>query len=127
MDLLNGKTILIVDDEPDLRELLGEEFRFVGCQVLEASDGSEGIKVLMDRKVDIIISDVRMSDIDGPEFLEKVKEICPVRPLFFLLTGYPDIEAQVALKNGANGLFLKPINWKLLVSQIEEILQNEKK
>lgn len=122
--MLKGKKILIVDDEPDLRDLLSEEFQHHGCEILEAANGHLALRCLMTNKVDVVISDVRMPDMDGTQLLEKIREIDPKKPHVFLLTGYADIDAKEATKKGAKALFLKPINWQKLVTQIEECLDD---
>jgi DNA-binding NtrC family response regulator len=122
--MLKGKKILIVDDEPDLRDLLSEEFLHHGCEILEAPNGQMALQCILKNKVDVVISDVRMPDMDGTQLLEKIREIDPLKPHVFLLTGYADIDVKEATKKGAKALFLKPINWQKLVSQIEECLDD---
>lgn len=123
MSALKGKKILIVDDEPDLRELLAEEFLHHGCEILEAANGQLALECVLRNKIDVVISDVRMPDMNGTHLLEKIRERDPVKPHVFLLTGYADIDSKEAIKKGAKALFLKPIDWQKLVAQIEECLK----
>ncbi|OQW46831.1 MAG: hypothetical protein A4S09_02680 [Proteobacteria bacterium SG_bin7] len=122
--MLKGKKILIVDDEPDLRDLLSEEFQHHGCEITVASNGHAALQRIMSNDVDLVISDIRMPDMDGTQLLEKIREIDPQKPYVFLLTGYADINAKEATKKGAKALFLKPIDWQKLVKQIEECLDD---
>lgn len=124
MSSLKGKKILIVDDEPDLRDLLAEEFLHHGCEILEAANGQLALDCILKNKIDVVISDVRMPDMDGTLLLEKIRELDPVKPFVFLLTGYADIDVKEAIEKGARALFLKPIDWRKLVSQIEGCLND---
>ncbi len=124
MTSLKGKKILIVDDEPDLRDLLSDEFEFHGCEILEAANGQLALDCILRNKIDVVISDVRMPDMDGTHLLEKIREIDPVKPHVFLLTGYADLDAKEAIRKGAKALFLKPIEWRKLVAQIESCLND---
>lgn len=71
---MNGKKILIVDDDPDIRLLIDFHMSEEGCEVLEASDGIEALEVLKDNHVDIIITDLIMPNMDGYELIKVLKE-----------------------------------------------------
>jgi signal transduction histidine kinase len=91
--MLRRHTLLIVDDEPDvvqsLRDLLRREY-----QVLGATHAREGLRLLQEQPVHVVMSDQRMPDISGVEFLRRVRHDCPdaIRLLF---TGYADIKAVI--------------------------------
>jgi len=80
-------TILIVDDEPSTLELLVESVKELGYQALTAKNGKEGLKILEDEKVDVVISDIIMPEMGGLEFLEKARDMGFTNP-FALLSGY---------------------------------------
>ncbi len=90
--------ILCVDDEPNILASLRRLFRSQGYHVLTAESGAEGLKKLESESVDIVISDMRMPEMDGANFLERVRERCP-RTLRLLLTGYADIQSILAAIN----------------------------
>lgn len=80
-------TILVVDDEDEIRSLLKAEFTLNDCIVFEAANAKEAIQVLIERHVDAILSDVRMPGGDGLELLAYIRQ--NVRPLpFFFMTGF---------------------------------------
>lgn len=83
-------TILCVDDEPSILSSLRRLFRAHGYQVLAAESGQAGLKLLETEHVDLVISDMRMPEMDGVVFLEHVRQRWPSM-LRLLLTGYADI------------------------------------
>jgi response regulator RpfG family c-di-GMP phosphodiesterase len=93
-------SILCVDDEPGILSALRRLFRAKGFQVQVAEGGKAGLAMLETQSFDLVISDMRMPEMDGAEFLEQVRSRWPscVR---LLLTGYADSEALAsAFKRG---------------------------
>lgn len=86
--------ILCVDDEPNILSSLRRLFRQAGYQVLIANGGAEGLQVLENEAVDLVISDMRMPEMDGAVFLQHVRQRWP-ESLRILLTGYADITSTV--------------------------------
>ncbi len=95
---MNEKIILCVDDETDVLNALRRELRKVADEVLTASSGKEGIEILANREVAVVISDMRMPEMDGAQFLHGVLELQP-ETFRILLTGYADIDATIAAVN----------------------------
>ena len=94
-------TILVVDDDKSSCEFLAEFLRSNGFNVLTADRAEEGIGVMEDNRVDLIISDYFMPEMDGLEFLGEIKARHPGLP-FILLTAFGTIEKAVdAIKFGA--------------------------
>ncbi len=84
--------ILCVDDEPNILSSLRRLFRSQGYQVSTAESGKEGLQLLESQPFDIVISDMRMPEMDGARFLEHVRGRWP-DTLRLLLTGYADIQS----------------------------------
>ncbi len=95
---MNEKIILCVDDEIDVLNALRRELRKVADEVLTATSGKEGLEVLASREVAVVISDMRMPEMDGAQFLHGVLELQP-ETFRILLTGYSDIDATIAAVN----------------------------
>ncbi|MCW8876823.1 MAG: response regulator [Kangiellaceae bacterium] len=89
-----ANSILLVDDEKNILLSLRRLFRPVGYQVLTATSGAEGLQLIEDNPVDLIISDMRMPEMTGAEFLERVANQWPdiVR---ILLTGFSDVDSTI--------------------------------
>jgi len=99
-DKIKG-VILFVDDEKNILSSLTRLFRPVIEKILTAESGAEGLKILEEESVDIIVSDMRMPQMDGAEFLEKVTEKWP-ETIRILLTGYADITSTINAINKGN-------------------------
>jgi response regulator RpfG family c-di-GMP phosphodiesterase len=90
--------VLCVDDEPNITSALKRLFRPEGYKVLTAASGIEGLKLCAAEKIDLVISDMRMPEMDGAQFLEQVRANWP-DVMRILLTGYSDVDATVAAVN----------------------------
>lgn len=126
MDLKHKHSILLVDDEPSITKALRRLFRKDGYRIFTASSGKEGLDQLKKAEgpVSLIISDQRMPEMTGAQFLDKAKELCP-DAFRFLLTGYSDMDAIVdAVNKGEIHRYLtKPWNDDDLLLQVRQSLE----
>ncbi len=114
--------LLVVDDEPLKRVTLQIELSEAGYTVLEAADAISALKQLDARPVDIVITDVRMPEIDGMQFLEEIKARFPKTPVI-LMTAFGSVDAAVeAIKRGAYDYIAKPFPTDMLLEKIERLL-----
>ena len=97
-DELTPATILCVDDEPNILSALRRLFRPKGYKVLVAESGKAGLELLQNEQVDLVISDMRMPEMDGAQFLEHVRAQWP-ETVRILLTGYADVSAIIEAIN----------------------------
>ena len=95
---MNDKIILCVDDEIDVLNALKRELHKVADEVITTTSGKEGLEVLANREVAVVISDMHMPAMDGVQFLHGVLELQP-STFRILLTGYSDVEATIAAVN----------------------------
>ncbi|MCJ7577756.1 MAG: response regulator [candidate division Zixibacteria bacterium] len=89
---MTSPKILIVDDEENILNSLKRLFRKEPYEILTAINGEEGLKILDDHQVDLIISDLKMPEMNGIEFLKRAKERDSV-PLRIMLTGHADLKS----------------------------------
>ena len=115
--LLDGKTILVVDDEPEVLDLLAETLERYGARTFRASGGIVAAKLLEKEKVDLVLSDIRMPDGDGIYLLGEVTRILGGPPVV-LMTGYSDLTEEEAMKRGAKALITKPFDFVGLVNYV---------
>ncbi len=114
--------ILLVDDDPLIRRAL--ELRLVGAgyQVLTAGNGREALARLEQEPVDLVLSDIRMPDMDGLELLRWVKMAYPGVGVI-LLTAYSSLDSAIqALRHGADDYLLKPCAGEELLEQIQAVI-----
>ncbi|MDD4905224.1 MAG: response regulator [Methylobacter tundripaludum] len=119
-----SRTILLVDDEVNIINALKRTLRPDGYSILTASNGEEGLALLAEHEVGVIISDQRMPHMTGVEFLRKVKLLYP-KTLRIVLSGYTELESVTsAINEGAICKFLtKPWDDDLLRDNIREAFQ----
>jgi response regulator RpfG family c-di-GMP phosphodiesterase len=91
-------TLLFVDDEPNILSSLRRLFRPLGYRVFTAEGGEQGLSILAEERVDLVISDMRMPAMNGAQFLEQVRMRSP-DTVRILLTGYADVSAIVEAIN----------------------------
>src|SRR5262245_29972211 len=97
-----GKSVLIVEDEKVLRESLAELLREEGYDVVEAPDGKAGYQIALDRPVDLVLSDIRMPEMDGITLLGHLQKIAPQMPVI-VITAFGTVESAVtAMRAGAH-------------------------
>ncbi|MCW8827025.1 MAG: response regulator, partial [Gammaproteobacteria bacterium] len=95
---VTDSTLLFVDDETNILSALRRLFRPAGYKILLANSGQEGLKILEENSVDLIVSDMRMPEMDGATFLAHASEKSP-DTVRILLTGYADMESTIAAIN----------------------------
>lgn len=91
-------TLLFIDDDPSILSSLRRLFRRQGYRILTGEGGASGLDILRRERVDLVISDMRMPEMDGVEFLERVRVGYP-NVIRLLLTGYADIGSTIAAIN----------------------------
>jgi CheY-like chemotaxis protein len=121
MDLKEA-SILLVDDEPMLREIMCEWLRRVMGQVVCVEHGAEALQIMASRKIDLIISDVRMPVMDGIALLKKINEMHGHRPGVIFITGFSDLSLREALDLGAEAVLEKPIRREDLLNEAQRSL-----
>ncbi|HDQ13206.1 MAG TPA: sigma-54-dependent Fis family transcriptional regulator [Sediminispirochaeta sp.] len=117
-------TILIVDDEKNIREGLGHSLEMDGYQIELAEDGKTGWNLINEREIDLVIADLKMPGMSGGELLKKVSSAYPTIPVI-ILTGHGTIESAVeAMRNGAFDFVTKPVNLDRLSLLVKRALSN---
>ena len=111
--------ILIVDDDQDVREVLSDVVKNMGKHSITASDGREGLKRFQEHPVDLVITDLKMPEMDGTVLLKEIKRM-DKDAVVIVLTGYPSIDTAVeTIKEGAYDYLTKPLR----VAEIEVVIE----
>ncbi len=119
-------SVLVVDDEPVLRELVSFILHDKGFHVATAESGDVAFKMVLDSHYDVIVSDVRMPNGSGIDLLNKLNTL-PERPAVFLVSGYSEISLDDARRLGAKDLLNKPVDYDSLCNAIFSSYQSQKK
>ena len=108
--------ILVVEDDPNLREAIVDSLMLKGYQVQDVCNGVDAVKVLAQSSQDIVLSDINMPQMDGLQLLAHVKKHQPWLPMI-LMTAYGDVgQAVKAMQLGANDYLMKPFEVQELLS-----------
>ncbi|PKN51498.1 MAG: DNA-binding response regulator [Deltaproteobacteria bacterium HGW-Deltaproteobacteria-13] len=117
------KKILIVDDELNMRLVLSAMLKKEGCEVSSAANGIEALQILKSSKIDVVVTDLKMPDIDGMELLTRISEQYPEIPVI-MITAHGSIATAVeALKKGALDYITKPFDLDELKSVISKAIK----
>jgi len=118
-----AKRILVVDDEPDILELLVEELEFEGFSAVAASSGNQALEILQKESFDAVISDYKMPNGNGKVVLDYVNsDECKSSPVFYFVSGQADMSFQDALKEGVTKFFYKPFDLDELLDALKNDL-----
>jgi DNA-binding NtrC family response regulator len=120
----NSTTILIVDDDQNVLEVLEARLQSAGFCIFKAENGREALRILQDQKIDLMISDMKMPGMSGMEVLGKARSLQPGLPIIFL-TAYGSIpDAVKAVKAGAIDYLAKPFDGRELVYKLRKVLED---
>ncbi len=101
--------ILVVDDEKNIQEMLSRHFRFLGYDVLTASNGREALELMDKKRCDVVITDIKMPVMDGVELIRQVHKQYPMTHVI-VITGYVTMENVLAcMRHGADTCVYKPL------------------
>lgn len=116
------QTVLIADDEPQIREILSIYFKKEGFKVIEAADGAEALVQVQAGKPDIILLDIIMPVLDGLEVCKQVRKISDI-PIIMLTAKDSDDDRILGLEIGADDYISKPFNTREVVARVKAVLR----
>ena len=118
------KTLLIVDDDDLLREALVEQFTYDGMfDVVTADAGRSGMALAREDRVDLIIFDVGLPDLDGREACRLLREAGVATPIILLTAQSGDADHVLGLRSGADDFLAKPISFMVLLEHVQTHLR----
>jgi two-component system, NtrC family, response regulator PilR len=116
-------SVLLVDDEPDIVEILEMVLREEEMDVYTSRSGREALDVLRSRNVDVVVSDIRMPDLTGVELLREAKQLSP-ETVFVMMTAFASTETAIeALQHGAFDYLTKPFKMEEMKSIVRQALR----
>jgi len=113
--------IIVVDDNPMIRDILYKVLKLKGYTVMTASSGQDAIKILHRNSIAVVITDVEMPEMSGEELLHKIKKLFPYMPV--IITGDGTLSDAIKLiKQGAANYIPKPFSIDEIYNVVEEAL-----
>jgi DNA-binding NtrC family response regulator len=120
------RTVLIIDDDPDIRLTLGAYLEDSGYAILEAADGREGIEIFVSCKPDIVVTDLRMPKLDGFGVITAIKAQHPETPVIAITGTGDSLAVKESVRLGAWDCLLKPISdLRSLETAIKQALERK--
>lgn len=117
--------ILVVDDEPDILNLLGYNLKKAGFKVLQAKDGPEAIELAIKKKPALVLLDIMLPDMDGTEVLKRLKSDPMAKhiPVIMLTAKGEEVDRVVGFELGAEDYITKPFSPRELVLRVKAVLK----
>jgi DNA-binding response OmpR family regulator len=115
-------TILVVEDDPDVRRLVASLLTRAGMEVVEAEDGRRGIRAFFEVRPDLVVLDLELPEMDGWEVLERLREMSSA-PVLMLTAQGAEVDKVRALTGGADDYVTKPFGPRELVARVEALLR----
>ncbi len=123
-----NRSLMVIDDDPDLRDMLLHTFGQRGYDVTTAADGEEGLRLSNEQRPDLIILDLLMPRMSGLEVLASLRRSQPDVPVIVVSGGGEDALDQASLamfsrmRRGVGRVFEKPLDLPALVAAVDELL-----
>jgi two-component system chemotaxis response regulator CheY len=117
-------TILAVDDSASMRQMVSFTLKGAGYDVVEADDGMNALNVARGKKVDLVVTDVNMPNMDGISLIRQLRQLPSYKftPILMLTTESGDNKKQEGRAAGATGWIVKPFNPDQLLATIKKVL-----
>jgi two-component system response regulator AtoC len=123
---MTRERVLIVDDEPAMRTMLGLALEGGGYSCAAAASGGEALRLLADTRYDVVLCDIRLPDISGLDLLERIKEL-DHHAVVIMISAYGTIETAIeAVKRGAHDYLSKPFNPREILLRMAKAREEER-
>lgn len=117
------KEVLVIEDDADIVELLTIHLEDLDCNVYDASDGIDGLKMAQSGNYDLIILDLMLPGMDGIEICRKLRSEEKYTPILMLTAKAEDIDKIIGLETGADDYMTKPFNVREFISRVKAIFR----
>jgi len=121
-----SQTILVVDDDPHIREIVEFSLAKAGFRVLLAEDGKAGLETFDRQQPDLVVLDVLMPEMDGTEVIKKLRETSQT-PVIFLTSVDEEVDRIIGLEMGGDDYVTKPFSPRELIARIKAVLRRTQK
>lgn len=122
---MDSPSVLVVDDDADVRGLVRELLERAGYAVLEAEDGRAGLRVVWSTRPDLVVLDVTLPGLDGWQVLERLREVSDL-PVLMLTARSGELEKVRGLRGGADDYMTKPFGRQELVARVDALLRRSR-
>jgi CheY-like chemotaxis protein len=118
---LRASRVLLVEDAPDIRDAFTTLLRSEGAEVVSAATGREAIESVDRQHFDVVLTDLGLPDLPGETLIGHIVAQGRPRPRIVAVTGYGEPHVGRARAAGADAVFTKPVEWTLLVRELQPL------
>ena len=108
------RRFLVVDDEPEIVDIISERFTNDGHTVVAAHDGTKAMRLVRAKRPDLVFLDIQMPGINGIDVLKAIKKLDPALPVIMITANADDQVAAEAIREGAFSYVPKPVDFRYL-------------
>lgn len=120
---MERRSILVVDDELLIRDLLYDYFQDLSWDIAVVGSGKAALEKMQEREFDVLLTDLKMPEMDGSTLIDRVRESKPDMPVI-VVTGYPSVDTAVrSLRQRVDDYLTKPFNVTKLFKSVEHALE----
>jgi two-component system chemotaxis response regulator CheY len=119
-----AKTIMVVDDSASMRQVVGIALKGAGYDVVEGRDGVDALSKLTGQKINLVVCDVNMPNMDGITFVREMKKLANYRftPVIMLTTESQESKKQEGKDAGAKAWVVKPFRPEVLLNAVQKLV-----
>ncbi len=119
---MSNATILVIEDDPDIRGLLVALLKRAGMRTREAADGRAGVRAFFEERPDLVVLDIGLPELDGWQVLERIRDLSEV-PVLMLTAEGEQVQKVRGLEGGADDYVTKPFGGEELVARLNALLR----
>jgi len=123
---VSNATILVIEDDPDIRSLVAALIERAGMRAIEAGDGRAGVRVFFEQRPDLVVLDVGLPELDGWAVLGRIRDLSEV-PVLMLTAEGEQVQKVRGLEGGADDYVTKPFDREELVARIRALLRRNRR
>src|SRR5215210_2433008 len=120
---MDNKTVLIIEDDGNIVELLRIHLDDLGCKVVSASNGQKGLAMAKEENVDLIILDIMLPGLNGMEICRKIRQSDRHTPIVMLTAKSEEIDKVIGLETGAGDYLTKPFSVREFIARVKVIFR----
>lgn len=120
---MHSKTVLIIEDDPNIVELLKIHLHDLGCKVMAEPNGGKGLSLAREERFDLIILDIMLPDLNGLEICRKIRQADRHTPILMLTAKAEEIDKVMGLETGADDYLTKPFSLREFIARVKVIFR----
>jgi len=122
---MDTKSVLVIEDDPNIVELLTIHLRDLGCRVSSASDGWQGLSLAQEEPFDLVILDIMLPGLSGMEICRKIRLTDRQTPILMLTARSEEIDKVMGLETGADDYLTKPFSVREFIARVKVIFRRK--